>query len=109
MRKASRGKREQPHPRNWRLYIIAACAVVFVISGIMVLRDVSRSSRERRANEGLAQQVNAIRKAVQEQQNQELEPSEILEPYDENGILIQYSALYQENADLAGWMSIDGT
>lgn len=135
MRKSKSGEREPRRWRRWQLYAMAVCVVVFVVSGFMALRDVTRARREHQANLALAEQVNAIKRAMAEQTPQKLpgavepqktpgtwEPSESpgvwesQEPpelpafhYDENGILLQYSALYQRNADLAGWLSIDGT
>ena len=114
MRKVSKQRRKCHRRHSWRFYVMAICLVMFVVSGIMVLRDMSRSYLERQANESLAEQVSEIKKAVQEQQKQGTQrlpraPVATIAPYDENGILIQYSALYQQNADLFGWLSIDGT
>lgn len=99
------GKRQLVRRINWRFYILVVCLAVFVVSGTMVLRDEIRSDRERRVNEDLAEQVNAIKQTVHRQPDPESpaeEPMELVELYDENGVLIQYSALSQQNPDMAG-------
>ena len=130
MGRTQSGKREPRRWRRWQLCAMAVCVVVFVVSGTMALRDVLRARREHQANLALAEQVNAVKRALAEQTPQKIPgateppkasgaegpqepPAEIFEEpviyYDENGILLQYSALYQRNADLRGWLSIDGT
>ena len=46
---------------NWRTAALAACVLVFLVSGSLLVQDLIRSSRERAANEQLAAMVRAAR------------------------------------------------
>ncbi|MDE7011445.1 MAG: class B sortase [Oscillospiraceae bacterium] len=101
---------------NWRTAALAACVLVFLVSGSLLVRDLIRSSRERAANEQLAAMVRAARGG-------EAEPapsgtgtgiqsgleSVVLPKYAASGLLYQYDALYSMNSDMAGWIYIEDT
>ena len=38
-----------------------------------------------------------------------LPPAKFQDKHDENGILLEYAPLYQQNPDMGGWLSIEGT
>ena len=99
------GRRQQK--RNWRWYAFAACLAVFVVSGALLARDQLRSVREKEANAALAQQVRQAEEQLALQSPEPEEEESAAE--EESGPLPQYQALYQENADFAAWLRIEGT
>lgn len=64
----------------WNL-LFFLCTAVFLFSGAMLARDLWRSAQERRANQLLAEQVSGT----------------------------DYTTLWKQNKDMAGWISIAGT
>ena len=99
------GRRQQK--RSWRWYAFAACLAVFVVSGALLARDQLRSVREKEANAALAQQVRQAEEQLALQSPEPEEEESAAE--EESGPLPQYQALYQENADFAAWLRIEGT
>ena len=89
-----------------RLALAVLCAV-FLVSGCLLARDLIRSNREQETNHALAQQVQQARKAQMEEAA--AMPDRPVSPYAQSGLLYQYDQLWQENNDLAGWMSIEDT
>ena len=95
-------------------------AVVFVVSGCLLARDLIRSNREREANQDLARQVHQAREetqrrkeasavsALSEGDGEEEEEAE-WSPYASSGVLLQYDSVWQSNNDMAGWLYIEGT
>ena len=45
---------------NWRTAALAACVLVFLVSGSLLVQDLIRSSRERAANEQLAAMAQLV-------------------------------------------------
>ena len=105
---------------GWRLWALFACGAVFLASGALLVRDLTRSAREDAANQVLVEEVREVREAVKRKpaalppSTQPSQPEEApvqpeLPKYAENGHLIQYDALWKQNNDLAGWLYIEGT
>lgn len=105
---------------GWRLWALFACGAVFLASGALLVRDLTRSAREDAANQVLVEEVREVREAVKRKpaalppstQSSQLEEAPVqpeLPKYAENGHLIQYDALWKQNNDLAGWLYIEGT
>lgn len=93
---------------GWRQYAMLACLAVFLVSGGLLIRDISQSSKEQAANQDLAQRVRQVKLDLSSVESGE--PEEEPPPkYAPNGNLIQYDAIWQENHDLAGWLRIPGT
>lgn len=89
------------------------CAGLFLFSGGMLVRDKVQSGREQRANQELSQRVHEAGPVPSEPA---APPSEAVavsaepEPppqYAASGNLLGYDGLWQENHDLAGWLSIE--
>lgn len=99
------------HPRlRVSLWHCAAllCVVVFLFAATMLIRDLSRAQREQDANRLLAQQVQQRREMFSSMASSD--PSAEKAPARaENGMLEQYAPLWEENHDLAGWLSIPDT
>lgn len=89
-----------------RLALVVLCTV-FLVSGCLLVQDLIRSGREQETNQSLAQQVQQARKAHRD--TAAAMPERPVSPYADSGLLYQYDQLWQENNDLAGWMSIEGT
>ena len=97
--------------RGWRFYALLACLGVFLISGVLLARDLTRSAGEKAANQHLAQQVHKAREGTlqrTEPVNQD-DPEPELPKYADSGNLIQYDGLWQQNNDMAGWLYIEDT
>ena len=94
------GRRAAKRVGGLRRRLFLGCLALFLISGGLLLRDQLRSSREREANEALARQVRMAEQRAASQG--EAAPAG-------TGILPQYEALWEQNHDLAGWLSIEGT
>lgn len=127
---ASKGKKIK---KNLRRGALAVLCTVFVVSGVLLVRELVQAGREKEVNQSLIEQVHQAReeaKAVQSaaptpspsasepplsgeqppEPSQEPEPPAKPEPvYAESGILLQYDALWQQNNDMAGWLWIEGT
>lgn len=87
-----------------RCIAFGLCTAVFIVTGLLWGRDVLRGMRERAANDSLARQVHKA------EEQMAVWPSCSLESLDtEPGILPQYAALWEQNNDMAGWLSIEGT
>lgn len=83
----------------------AALALVVVVSGAVVARDLLRARRERAAYAALASQVRQL--AEREEPASEVDSSSQQEEAPSR--LGAYQALAEENPDLIGWVSIPGT
>lgn len=83
----------------------AALALVVVVSGAVVARDLLRARRERAAYAALASQVRQL--AEREEPASEVDSSSQQE--EASSRLQAYQALAEENPDLIGWVSIPGT
>ena len=86
---------------NWYLRLAAGFLAVSLASGGLLLRNLLRADREREAHAALAAQVHAAEAEIAGQGGGALPM--------ENGVLPQYQALWEQNQDLAGWVSIPGT
>lgn len=84
--------------KNRDRILIFACALIFLVSGGMVLRYYMSSRQTEQQYHQLAQQVHqAEKEAGIENETSEKE------------ILPQYRKLHTQNSDLVGWISIEGT
>ena len=83
----------------------AALALVVLVSGAVVARDLLRARRERAAYAALASQVRQL--AEREEPASEVDSSSQQE--EAPGRLQAYRTLAEENPDLIGWVSIPGT
>lgn len=83
----------------------AALALVVVVSGAVVARDLLRARRERAAYAALASQVRQL--AEREEPASQVDFSSRQEEAPSR--LGAYQALAEENPDLIGWVSIPGT
>lgn len=100
--------------RRWTLWHWAAlaCTLTALLSGGMVVRDMIRSASEREANQALSQRVQKARTRPAPRQpdpdpaavEEELPDAPLLAP---SGRLLAYDGLWEENHDLAGWLTID--
>lgn len=107
-----RGKRQAKRDFHWQWYALAGCIGMALIFGFLLVRDLVLASKEQKANDQLAQQVQEIREAIS--LTAPSESSGVLQPeplpkYAPSGNLYQYDALWQENQDMAGWLFIWGT
>ncbi|MCI8648502.1 MAG: class B sortase [Anaerotruncus sp.] len=91
--------------------IVAGCfAVIALVSGSLWVRGLLRAAHERQANQLLAQQVQMAESAAQAATSAlppsqpETEPEASAPPRN----LPQYDALWQQNHDFAGWLSLEG-
>lgn len=73
--------------------VILALLAVFLVSAFMLAQYYFTSATEKAANSALAEQVDT---------DAEYET-------DEDGVLLRYEALWEQNSDMAGWLSIEGT
>ena len=88
-----------------RWYLAAfLCATAFLLSGGIVLWDVARSVRERLAWEEISGRVQRERLLIEEKGGE----AGLSEKYAPSGNLLVYDGLWQENHDMAGWLSIEG-
>lgn len=96
-------------PLPWRRYAMFLCLAIFLISGALLVRDLTQSSKEQEANHNLAQRVRQAKLDLSSGDDEAFEEEEPPPKYAPNGNLFQYDALWQENHDLAGWLRIPGT
>lgn len=75
------------------------CAVGFLVTGGLTLRDLLRSTREDAANRELSLQVSQAAEAVPPEEG----------PYTQEGILRRYEPLSRQNPHMMGWITIPGT
>ncbi len=105
--------------RSGRLRLLAWIVILllFMISGFMLGRDLWRSYREKSANQRLADQVEKIRiELAQKAQNQPGDAQSgsadgqngSVDILSANGILLPYDGLWEQNPDMAGWLSLPG-
>ena len=86
---------------NWYLRLAALCLGIFLLSGGLLLRNRLRAGREQAAHAALARQVHRVEEQIASQGGGAL-PTQ-------DGVLPQYQTLWEQNQDLAGWISIPGT
>lgn len=98
---------------RWNAWQWAAlvCAALFFFSGAMLVGSEAQSAKEQKANQELAQRVHEAEPVPSAPgapppaiMSEEPEPSS---PYAPSGNLLAYDGLWQENHDLAGWLSIE--
>lgn len=80
---------------GWRLVALLLCLALFLVSGFFLGRDLLRSHREQAANDDLASQVAGVKAEDNK--------------FAADGLLLKYDKLWQQNHDLAGWLSIADT
>ena len=95
------GRRVIRKPIGWRRWLFLMFLSVFLVSGCLLLRNLRRRDQEKAAYDALAGQVHQAEQKIAEAGGGAL-PTE-------DGILPQYQALWEQNQDLAGWISIEGT
>lgn len=79
----------------------ALCALGFLVTGGLALRDVVRSLREDAANRALARQVRQADAAEG--------AGPAASPYTGEGYLRRYEELRRQNGDMMGWLSVPDT
>lgn len=95
-----------------------AFAIMFLLSGIMLLRDRYRSEREKEANLMLADELHQAKELQEQTQEQAEEQKTVRElcPKQERvaaevpkelPVLPEYEELWEQNKDLAGWLVIE--
>ena len=98
--------------RRWSRWhwTAAACAALFLFSGVMLIRDLAQSAGEQEANRRLIQRVREERTAaapsVPAPPSPAADAPEPVPQYAPSGNLLVYDGLWQENNDLAGWLTI---
>ena len=80
----------------------AVCAALFLFSGIMLCRQYADGKQATEAFE----QVAALVETKTQPAN---EPQETEPPQPEQTAFEKYAAVYEQNSDFVGWISIDGT
>lgn len=70
-----------------------ALLAVLLVSAYMLAQYYYTSAQEQAANDALADQVD----------------TDAGDETDENGVLLRYAALWEQNHDMVGWLSIEGT
>ena len=80
----------------------AACAALFLFSGFMLFRQYSDEKQS-------AEAFDKIAALVQEETPPTDEPQESETPPPEQTAFERYAAVYEQNSDFVGWISIDGT
>ena len=95
------GRRAARRSGSWTARLFLVLLAVFLVSGGLLLRNLLRASQERNDYKILAEQVHRAEEALVKAGEED--------PPAEDGVLPQYKALWEENQDLAGWLSIEGT
>lgn len=92
--------------RSWLWYAQLACLLIFLCSSFFLVRSLHAAQRERNANQFLAQQVQSAKQRISTEgiKEEAVPPSK----YAPSGNLIQYDELWQQNQDLAGWLTMEG-
>lgn len=80
----------------------AVCAALFLFSGFMLFRQYSDEKQS-------AEAFDKIAALVQEETPPTDEPQESETPPPEQTAFERYAAVYEQNSDFVGWISIDGT
>lgn len=88
--------------------LVAVLTATMLISGTVVARYIIDAVRQKQEYSHLTAQVDSGR-AQAPAQTESQSPERIAEAPAEPSILPEYAALYEENSDLVGWMTIDGT
>lgn len=84
------------------------CAVVLLVSGGIVVRDLLRSQKERSAYEKLSQRVELLLESQQVPDNEKSGEEEETSS-GQSSRLEAYAQLALENPHMAGWIAIPGT
>lgn len=84
--------------KTWNRILIAIFALIFLVSGGMLLRYWMESRQAEKQYDTLAKQVHQAQKDDSENAD---------DP--EGGILPQYRALLEQNPDVVGWIYVEGT
>lgn len=80
----------------------AVCAALFLFSGVMLCRQYADEKQS-------AEVFDNIAALVQEEAPPADEPQETETPQPEQTAFEKYAAVYEQNSDFVGWISIDGT
>ena len=95
--------------RGWQFYALVLCLLVFCGSSFLLVRDLLTAARERDANQILARQVlETKQRAERSGAGASKEEDVPLPKYAPSGNLIQYDQLWQQNPDMAGWLTLEG-
>ena len=80
----------------------AVCAALFLFSGVMLYRQYADEKKSAEAFDNIAA-------LVQEETPPADEPQETESPQPEQTPFEKYAAVYEQNSDFVGWISIEGT
>lgn len=80
----------------------AVCAALFLFSGVMLYRQYADEKQSAEAFDNIAA-------LVQNETPPADEPQETEPPQPEQTAFEKYAAVYEQNSDFVGWISIDGT
>ena len=80
----------------------AACAALFLFSGFMLCRQYADEKQS-------AEAFDKIAALVQEETPPADEPQESETPPPEQSAFEKYAAVYEQNSDFVGWISVEGT
>ena len=80
----------------------AVCAALFLFSGVMLYRQYADEKQSAEAFDNIAA-------LVQDETPPADEPQESKSPQSEQTAFEKYAAIYEQNSDFVGWISIDGT
>ena len=97
--------------------LVAVLAATMLISGTVVVRYMIDTLQQKKEYNNLAAQVEQYRQEALAQTEPAApasklpleSPEELPEEPTEPTILPEYAALYEENSEMVGWMTIDGT
>ena len=97
--------------------LVAVLAATMLISGTVVVRYMIDTLQQKKEYNNLAAQVDQYRQEALAQTEPAApasklpleSPEELPEEPTEPTILPEYAALYEENSEMVGWMTIDGT
>ena len=94
------GRREFQRKSHWKISLFLIFLTVFLVSGGLLLRNLYRSQQEQIAYDVLAEQVHQAESTLAGTGSAQSASS---------GMLPQYQALWEQNQDLFGWVSIAET
>lgn len=108
--------------KTWKQYAAAVCLAAGLLFAGLTVHDLAQESRERAANQLLAEQAQAARQSTVPEVTADAAPAApeplvpppdepeppVLPLYAESGNLLAYDALQQANGDLAGWLLMEG-
>lgn len=99
--------------------LIVILSVVFIVSATVFLRNVIRSSKERKANEEIQDIVREARRELETADLKDTDETGDPDPegkdkkdphvYADSGVLYEYDKIWQRNNDMVGWLEIPGT